>query len=243
MLLCAIALSGLIRSDSEKCLMAATFVPIGCGIIEERDHGFSEPGRVKRWPKRAWSEAFVYQTPYYTVRTNTSPDVAMYIGKLMERAFAGYREVLGYRDVSLPRLTINTYATRKEYDTVARRLGLSTGITAGLYTPVPPAAIHLPYTKDLRGHPSRTLLHEGTHQFVDQAVRFLVPPVARSTLSPAKHTLVSVPLWLNEGLATYMESAAVTEDGFEIGRINRTRLVHLQKLIRTRKCPPLRKVL
>ncbi|MCK4817370.1 hypothetical protein KA005_16490, partial [bacterium] len=66
--------------------LAATFFPIGCGIIEERDYGFSGLGSVQRWPRRPWSEAFVYQTPHYTVRTNTSPDVAVYIGKLMERA-------------------------------------------------------------------------------------------------------------------------------------------------------------
>jgi hypothetical protein len=166
----------------------------------------------------------------------------MYIGELMEEAAAGYCPVLGCEDTSVAPLNVHAYATRKEYETVVRRLGLPSDITTGLYSPVPPAAIHLPYVRDLKVHPSVTLLHEGVHQFVDQVIRFRVPAAARSLLPQARHALVSVPLWLNEGLATYMEGAVVREDRLEIGRINQKRLVHLQKLIRKGKCPPLRKV-
>lgn len=206
----------------------------GCSIIEERGG---------QWPERPWSEAFSYETPHYTVYTNTSPQTARYIGELMEKAVFGYRQVSGCREVSLPHFIINAYATRKEYEKVVRRLGISPEITAGLYSPVPPAAIHLPYISDLEVCPSVTLLHEGLHQFVDQTVRFHVPPKARDRLPLVKHTLMSMPIWLNEGLATYMESGIIMKGRLEIGRINRDRLVHLQKLIRTGKCPPLKRVL
>jgi hypothetical protein len=108
---------------------------------------------------------------------------------------------------------------------------------------VPPAAIHLPYIRDLKVHPSVTLLHEGVHQFVDRTLRFRVPVPARSILPTNKHALVGVPLWLNEGLASYMESAVKKEEELDIGQINRKRLIHLQKLIRAKKAPPLRRVL
>lgn len=201
------------------------------------------PGRLRRWPSRPWSEAFVCSTPHYTVRTNTSSDVALYIGDLMETAGAEYCAVLGCEGTVPAPLHINAYASRKEYEAVVRHLGLPSKITTGLYSPVPPAAIHLPYVRDLKVHPCVTLLHEGVHQFVDQEIGFQVPPAAQRILPPAKHALASVPLWLNEGLATYMESALVTEEGLEIGRINRKRLIHLKKLIHSGKCPPLKEVL
>ena len=214
--------------------LAAMVILVGCSLIEERGG---------QWPERPWSEAFSYETPYYTVYTNTSPQTARYIGELMEKAVFGYRQVLGCREVSLPHFIINAYATRKEYEKVVRRLGISPEITTGLYSPVSPAAIHLPYISDLEVPPSVTLLHEGLHQFVDRALRFLVPQKARPLLPPVKHALVSIPFWLNEGLATYMEGAPGEGDQLEIGRINRDRLIHLQKLIRTKKCPPLKKIL
>lgn len=219
------------------CLVATCGL-VGCGITGETGPG----AVVQRWPARPWSEAFVYHTSLYTVHTNTSPDVAVYIGELMEEAAAGYCSVLGCEDTSVASLNVHAYATRKEYETVVRRLGLPSDITTGLYSPVPPAAIHLPYVRDLKVHPSVTLLHEGVHQFVDQAIRFPVPAAGRSHLAPPRHALVSVPLWLNEGLATYMEGAVVRENRLETGRINQKRLVHLQKLIRKGKCPPLWKV-
>jgi hypothetical protein len=218
--------------------VALMVILAACGIMQEKG-----PGQVRRWPSRPWSDAFVYRTPHYAVRTNTSSDVSMYIGELMEKAAAGYCAVLGCEYTSLPALNIHAYATRKEYETVVRRLGLPSDITTGLYSPVPPAAIHLPYIRDLKVHPSVTLLHEGVHQFVDQVIRFRVPAAARGLLPQVRHALLSLPLWLNEGLATYMEGAVVREGRLEIGRINQKRLVHLQKLIRKGKCPPLRKVL
>ena len=206
----------------------------GCSIIEERDG---------QWPERPWSEAFSYETSHCTVYTNTSPEVAKSVGKLMEKAVFGYRQVLGCREVPLPHFIINAYATRKEYEKVSRRLGLPPDITAGFYSPVPPPAIHLPYIQDLKINPSVTLLHEGVHQFIDQAASFRVPEKARNILPPVKHRLTSIPFWLNEGLATYMESGITMKGRLEIGRVNRKRLIHLQRLIRTGKCPPLKDTL
>lgn len=194
-------------------------------------------------PSHAWSEAFVYNTVHYTVNTNTSPETARDIGELMENAVKEYRELTGYRDEYLPVFMINVYATRKEYEAVARKQGLPADITTGLYSPVPPAAIHLPYIRERGRHPAGTLLHEGVHQFLDRVMSFSVEPDVRNNLSPSKQRLLGVPLWLNEGLATYMESSFVNEDRLEVGRINSDRLIYLQKLIRTGKVPPVREVL
>ena len=197
----------------------------------------------KRREAKPWSGAFVYDTDHYTVYTNTSPEVAEYIAELMEKASRGYREVTGYEEVYLPKFTINAYATKVEYNDVARKQGFPKDVTRGLYAPAHPAAIHLPYIQNKRSYPSGTLLHEGVHQFLDQTMSFNLPSEARRYLPPEKHKLLSLPLWLNEGLATYMESSIVNENQIDVGRINRGRLKHLQKLIRRGRHPSLREVL
>jgi hypothetical protein len=160
--------------------------------------------------------------------------VAEYIAELMEGASRGYREVTGYKEAYLPKFIINAYAGKAEYNDVAREQGFSEGVARGFYTPAHPAAIHLPYIQDKGSHPSSTLLHEGVHQFLDQTMSFNVPSVAKRYLPLEKHKLLSVPLWLNEGFATYMESSVVNGDQIDVGRINPDRLKHLQKLIRMR---------
>jgi len=191
-------------------------------------------GDTGKWPARPWSEAYVHETAHYTIRTNTSPAAAEHIGALMEEALGEYRRLTGYYAEDLPRFIINAYATKEEYEAVAKKHGFPADTTNGLYTPVQPAAIHLPYVTDQGRSPDATLLHEGAHQFIDQVMSFNVPAAGR---------LMGVPLWLNEGLATYMEGA-ITDDGrFEAGRVNGPRLKHLKRLIRADEYPSLHEVM
>ena len=215
----------------------------GCNAFSERNGGYRGPGQIQSWPTPSWSEAFVYKSAHYTVRTNTSPDTANHIGRFMEKALSGYRSVVGDPVESLPRFFINVFASCEEYEKVVRHLGMPPGITTGLYSPVPPGAIYLSYAKCLKDPPAVTLLHEGLHQFLHKTASFRVPEEALNTLPPEKHVLMSVPLWLSEGLADYMEGSVMSEDRINIGSINRPRLVYLQKLIRSGKCPPLAEVL
>ena len=215
-----------------SCL-ALIAVMTGCGM---RTADFSEP-------PVPWSEAFVCNTEHYTVRTDISPETTAHIGALMEKTLTEYRALTGCEDDPSSRFFVNAYATREKYEDIVRRLGLSENSTAGLYTPIPPAAIHLPCLRVSGVYPSATLLHEGTHQFIDQVISFRPPPCNYNIDPERQNRLMSVPVWLNEGLATYMEGAVTAEDSIEIGRINRNRLVHLKKLIRSGTCPSLKEVL
>ncbi len=215
-----------------SCL-ALIAVMTGCGM---RTAGFSEPSTP-------WSEAFVCHTDHYTVHTDTSLETAARIGAFMEKALTEYRALTGFEDAPSSRFVVNAYAARDRYEDIVRSLGLSENSTAGLYTPVPPAAIHLPCLRVSGVYPSATLLHEGTHQFIDQVISFRPPPCNYNIDPTQQNRLMSVPVWLNEGLATYMEGAVTAEDSIETGRINRNRLVHLKKLIRSGTCPSLKEVL
>ncbi len=199
------------------------------------------PEITKKWPALPWSAAIEYQTPHYYIKTNTSHSAARAIGELMEQALPLYCKLLNSQPNKLPQLGINAYATEKKYAAVAVQLGLPAHATTGLYSPLPPAAIHL-YCHG-RGTPCRTLLHEGLHQVVDQGARFQVPPAAATLLSPARRQLISIPLWLNEGLAAYMESAISVNGKLEAGRVNSARLKQLKKMIRKKQCPSLTTVL
>jgi len=198
---------------------------------------------VRQGPQRPWSDAFVQRTPHYTVRTNTAPEVAADIARLMENAAAAYRVLLPENNMVLPRFYVHAYATRKEYAYAMRQLGLNTRVTVGAYSPLPPPTIHLPYLVRGRIQPDTFLLHEGLHQFADHTIRFHVPSNVRETFDPTRQSFLSLPLWLNEGLATYVESAVVYDDHIELGNVNRERLVHLQTLIRRGKCPALQNVI
>jgi hypothetical protein len=164
----------------------------------------------------------------------------------MEITANRYRDVFGCRYESIPRLTVHIYATRPQFHRevqalVGQELPMGTG---GLFLPEGPGAIHVPYAYAPDGsHPSRVLFHEGTHQFVHTVINMRVPTALRGRIPAEVDRLVSVPIWLNEGLATYMETARYDGDGLEIGRVNPNRLTQLQQMLRRNVQPSVREVL
>ena len=220
----------------------------GCSGPEERTRvaamkRFAEQGRVRRWPALAWSERYTHQSANYTVHTNTSAATAEYIAQLMELAAARFQNIFGNARAGTPRMRINAYARRAEYEKFAIAAGFARGATAGFYHLKGTGVIHLPYVMTGEFSPSLTLLHEGTHQFVHQTIDYRLPRELRSHFPPGTEALVSVPLWLNEGLATYMETAEYDGRTLVVGRVNQHRLRYLKKLLKAGKAPSIREVL
>ncbi len=209
--------------------------------LQARREAFAKLGAVKSWSKRAWKNAYTHNTMNYSIRTNTSIQTAKYIGKLMELTAKRYREIFGYRFGPIPRLSINAYASAAEYGAIAQKYGLPPG-TGGFYSAQGAGAIHLPYVESFGRHPSVTLFHEGAHQFVHEVIDFKLPLALRSKLPKQLHKLPTVPIWLNEGLATYMETARYDGQTLEIGRVNPGRLAQLQRMLRSRTNPSVREV-
>lgn len=196
---------------------------------------------VQEYPYRPWSQAYTYESRHYRVKTNTSAEVATYIGQLMDFAQQNYRRVFGY-DESIPRLPIHAYRTDREYQQVARAVGL--GGSAGFFSQNGgDRIIHLAYTKTYGlTQPTRTLLHEGAHQFLSFACSFPIPARYRQHFVEGMDVLPSLPLWLNEGIATYFEAARYDGTRLVVGELNSNRLRQLQGELRDGRAVTLEKL-
>lgn len=211
--------------------------------LEAKRLAFEELGKVREWKDRAWKNAYSYRTLSYTVKSNTSYKTCQYVARLMELTARKYRAVFGLRFTRPPMMTIHAYAKRDEYETLAVKGRFRLGVTNGFYDPLGVGAIHLPWVMSRQTHPSSTLYHEGTHQFVHQVADFRVPMELYTYFPPDKRILQSVPIWLNEGLATYMETAWFDGETVRIGTMNRNRLWQLRSMLQSKTAPGIKEVL
>ncbi|HVM61694.1 MAG TPA: DUF1570 domain-containing protein [Verrucomicrobiae bacterium] len=67
----------------------------------------------------------------------------------------------------------------------------------------------------------RVLAHEGFHQFIGYELG------------------QRIPMWLNEGMAQYFETAFITGSQFHVGQVSRGKLLYAQALIANKQAPPL----
>lgn len=172
----------------------------------------------------------------YRVRTDAGKPAAMEIGRFMERAAALWTPMFGVPDPSAIPLEIDLYRDTSELGRLLASQKLTSRAT-GLYLPVPSPAVHVACFGDEPGHPYRTLLHEGTHQFIHLGAGYREPG------KPATGPRLALPLWLSEGLASYYEAAYVTPDLLLPGRADPDRLAQLQSALRQSKVPELEKIM
>lgn len=173
----------------------------------------------------------------YRVRTDAGKPAALEVNRFMERAASLWTPLLGVpAPVALP-LEIRLHRNSADLIRVLSRQKL-TATATGLYLPTPTPAIHVACRGSEPGHPYRTLLHEGTHQFIHLGAGYREP--GRTPATPPR---LALPLWLNEGLASYYEAAYITPDLLQPGRPDAARLAELQAALRDGKVPSLGKIL
>ncbi len=160
-----------------------------------------------------WRDAWRVKSTSYTVHTNVGWSVGTGISRAMEQMNRFYRETyLGKRGSGkTSRCTIDVYRSRTEF---IEHTGNSSAL--GLYFPGQNRVAAFDPRAD--GGTLRelyeTLFHETSHQFTHL--------VCRST----------IPSWLNEGLATYFESARILAGGRVVPNLpNKGRLTNLQQTL------------
>lgn len=173
----------------------------------------------------------------YRVRTDAGRAAALEVSRFMERAAALWTPLFGVPDPAALPLEIRLHRHRDTLEKVLAAQKLPPQAT-GLYLPTPIPAIHVAGRGEEPGHPYRTLLHEGTHQFIHLGAGYREP--GRTPATPPR---LALPLWLNEGLASYYEAAFVTPDLLQPGRPDIERLEELQSAMRAGKTPPLGRIL
>lgn len=130
--------------------------------------------------------------------------------------------------VSTP-VTVHWYATRAAYTATAQDWGQrgadggAINLSSGEIALPPPTAT---------GAWRAALAHELTHWYLNQVGDFAPPGQPPGTRWPA------VPWWLQEGLATYAEAAALAPPGAAFPPVNADRLRELQSRLRAHRCPP-----
>jgi len=170
----------------------------------------------------------------YRVRTDAGRAAAQEVGRFMERAAALWTPLFGVPDPKSLPLEVRLHRDPASLAALLASQRLNTTAT-GLYLPTTaPPAIHVACQGSEPGHPYRTLLHEGTHQFIHLGAGYRESRPGAS-LPPR----LALPLWLNEGFASYYEAAFITPDLLQPGRPDPARLAELQGALRRGKIPPL----
>jgi hypothetical protein len=197
----------------------------GCAAPPYAGNGFANLPQLSPLPPAPANRYTATMTPYH-ITTDTTKQIATQTGHFMALAVSGYHRVTGLEVTTSAPLNIIIYRSQREFHSQLRRHGLPSRAT-GFYSPRPPAAIQVLWKDRYGTHPYVTLMHEGVHQLSDATT----PPF--STTAKSWRTLF--PLWLNEGLAVFMEGAIASETALRPGQIQQDRLRHLQTILAEQK--------
>ena len=169
---------------------------------------------AKRIP---WAQAFEQKTPKFHVITNTTKELATEMAKALEQQYADF--VQRFRLASEPQkpLPVKVFAEKAEFKKYSDQNGGRLSEHAVGYFDPNKKEIVMFWSDDPEDVLS-TLYHETTHYFVDLYM---------------KH--VEAPQWMNEGLATYFETAQFKKSRLEIGQASYGHLLELQAAIKDNK--------
>lgn len=199
--------------------------------------------------RRNFSNAWEVRTEHFLIRTNTSLEEGVELSRKLEvyydwlhSSFAAFFDTPaelqarfaqaqpGRRRVTNPQpMEVHYFATREEYNQSTRGKVPPTIVTNGLYWE-PDRTCYLfrnPEDEELS-----TAFHEATHQILDWATREHRLIAARKYQRVARQQRVqpwvlcrNSNFWVLEGVACYMESFRITDDGVAVGGPNNIRFV------------------
>lgn len=191
--------------------LAQSYVPNGNLTI-------MNPGAIRqgRNIKNPWT----LETSHYKIRTDISRKATGEIALIMELLFHSFIQspVFNVNERNLDKLTVEVPKNRTEFVQLVSPYTKVSKQVRGLYLKgTRNNKLVAYYFHSNRMKLNNVLLHEGTHQFIDL--------VTRSRL----------PIWLEEGLATYFEFSRFQNMKLVEGALNKSRLRNVRALLRQDK--------
>jgi hypothetical protein len=178
-----------------------------------------KPGADKE--KLPWDKARSKETEHYSIKTNLTQEALNDICYVMECYYCEAKKIFKLSREPSKKLNICVFKEAKEY---VDRGGPGSGAYfhgEGIMTFYQPNG-----ENSMMMNTTSVLLHEGTHQFVD-----LVCDAEK------------IPIWINEGLATYYESSKFEGTSLKTNLINQGRLQLIRNMIIKKDVPRLEDII
>jgi hypothetical protein len=154
----------------------------------------------------SWPRRFEVKTQHYRVVTDLSESVARSVAQHLESAYLSYQTDLEWvkRDPKAARFDVLVFSGNAGYSSYCKDLyGSTMTNSAGLYAHVLRQLLiqNLPETEQMM----KTVRHEGLHQYMGGI-------------------LTEIPIWFNEGMAEYYESAEYKGGRWQTGVVRKDHL-------------------
>lgn len=147
--------------------------------------------------RRHWSPEGAFETEHYLIESSATAEQAREIGQVAEIVYRGYSELVAQlQHATSPhsKLKMKLFKDREEF----RRCNRGIGWAEAFY--------RRPYCYQYYGgdemHPYHWMMHEATHQLNAEAA------------------CLSLPQWLDEGLACYVSTSRIADDALRLGEID-----------------------
>lgn len=174
-----------------------------------------KPGADKE--KLPWDKAQTQETDHYIIKTNLSKEALNDICYVMECFYNEAKKIFKLVKDPGTKLKVYVFKDRAEYNANGGQgegVFMSSSSGKQIMTFYHPA-----------GSTTSILLHEGTHQFVNLVCN------------------ANMPIWINEGLATYYESSKFEGATLKTNIVNQNRLQLIRNLILKKDVPRLEDII
>lgn len=173
-----------------------------------------------------WSEAKLYKSKRYVIKTNIKAEYAKRYGKMLDRYFDRFLSV--FKSVIVPgtKYTRSVITIYPDKDTFLKTEKLPNGV-GGYYRPTDRIVVGYHGRFGKTGTTRTVLAHEGTHQFQHLVLA---------------NGFSNCPIWLIEGLAVIFEAAKWNPklNRVDLGSIPKDRLDTMKRAVKEGKTIPLK---
>ena len=149
--------------------------------------------------RRRWSPAPAsgFQTEHYVIESSATPEQTREIGQVTEVVYRGYADLAARLQLTIaphPKLKMKLFKDRDEFRLCNRIRGWAEAFYRR-------PCCYQYYSAD-EVHPYHWMMHEATHQLNAEAA------------------CLSLPQWLDEGLACYVSTSRIIDGSLHLGRID-----------------------